>query len=331
MDHEGRVLLGFAVREHDGLVTRDQPSIGYHVIRFGLDGRADLSLSLPTHVGAMNGIYLSDTDQIIVRANDSIQFLQGDDGNLQKGMWKTLCTQCNVSQSPTRRTLILHSKNAEPPLSIVRFPSLSASQRCGKAPQSIKSPEDRIENYTASITDELAYFHNWEPGSGFFAYRWPLCDYEHRIEMPLKIGGSWRVLSDDAFVVFPYSKTGSQGLEVLSSRGELKFQATLLKHESPKTGWPPPQGSEQANRLAVNVLTIRGENRVLDLGGHVTFSRIAVYDIELKKELASIPVNPKHRYNFEFSLSPDGHRLAILEDDTVKVFRLDEVSRAETH
>jgi hypothetical protein len=61
----------------------------------------------------------------------------------------------------------------------------------------------------------------------------------------------------------------------------------------------------------------------------VTARRVAIYDIEAGKELASIPVNPKHRYRCEFDLSPDGHRLAILEDDTVKVADLEEARTGE--
>src|SRR5579863_7909208 len=79
VDHDGRVLVGYTLRERAGLVTRSQPSLNFHIVRFSTDGKADLSLSLPTNAGGRTGIYLSDADQIIVRANDSLQILQALD------------------------------------------------------------------------------------------------------------------------------------------------------------------------------------------------------------------------------------------------------------
>ena len=72
----------------------------------------------------------------------------------------------------------------------------------------------------------------------------------------------------------------------------------------------------------MDVVARRGGNRTFDISSHVSARRIAVYDIEAGKEIASIPVNPKYKYRLEFDLSPDGHRLAILEDDVVKVIDL---------
>jgi len=68
----------------------------------------------------------------------------------------------------------------------------------------------------------------------------------------------------------------------------------------------------------------------LDISAHATARRIAVYDIEAGKEEASIPASVKHRYRLEFDLSPDGHRLAILEDDIVRVIDVD-VAKPEAH
>jgi hypothetical protein len=75
VDHEGRTVVGFTVRQRTGLVTRSQPSLDFHIVRFSPNGKVDLSLSLPTHVKGRNGIYLSAADQIIARANDNPQFL----------------------------------------------------------------------------------------------------------------------------------------------------------------------------------------------------------------------------------------------------------------
>jgi hypothetical protein len=93
----------------------------------------------------------------------------------------------------------------------------------------------------------------------------------------------------------------------------------------------PIRSSERGDRIAVDILTTRGGNRTLDISSHVTARRIAVFDIEAGKELASVPVNPAHRYRFEFDLSQDGRRIAILEDDAVKVVDLEEAAKPVAH
>jgi hypothetical protein len=301
-------------------------------MRFSPDGRVDLSLSLPTHVKGRNGIYLSATDQIIARANDNLQFLQADDGNRQTLEWNTLCEQCGVSQSPSRRTLVLHVNKADPSLMILRFSPQPALRPCGKSGRFIESHhEDKIQNYTGYITDEFAYFDNWKPESGHYTYRWPLCDYEHRVEMPLHVVAIRAVLNDDTFVVYPYSKRrNDEEMEVISSDGHVKFHPTMQAHESAAHSiWTPIKISEHGNLIAVDLLTIRGRNQALDLSGHVTARRIAVYDIEAGTQIASIPVSPRPRYHFEFDLSPDGHRLAILEDDKVRVVDIKGTEKAK--
>src|ERR1700680_3902230 len=78
IDHKDRVLIGFTVRERNGLVPRNQPSLSFHIVRSSPEGKADLSLSLPTNAAGATGIYLSDSDQIIARANNNLQLLQAD-------------------------------------------------------------------------------------------------------------------------------------------------------------------------------------------------------------------------------------------------------------
>lgn len=320
IDHKGRVLVGFTVRERTGLVTRDQPSLSFHIVRFLPDGKADVALSLPTNTAGSTAIYLSDTDQIVARANNSIQLLQADDGNPQDGTWKILapCTErCQVTQSHSRHTLHLYTEDADPPVTLIRLSQQPTLQRCGKARQFIKSAEDSIQNYPQSITDEFAYF----PRDGD-PYRWPHCEYEHRVELPLQIYGRWIVLNEKLFI---------SGVKVISFDGQVRFQPSLSKHESADKLWAPIRASDRGDRIAVHVLTEHGGNRTLDIGSHVTARRIAVYDVEAAKEIASIPASVKYHYRFEFDLSPDGRRLAILEDDSVRIVDLDRVAGSDAH
>jgi hypothetical protein len=80
VDQKGRVVVSYATRVRTQLVTRDRPSVDLRILRFSEDGKLDLSLSLPTHLEYWNGIYLSDSGQIIAKTNDSLQLYQEDIG-----------------------------------------------------------------------------------------------------------------------------------------------------------------------------------------------------------------------------------------------------------
>jgi len=319
VDQKGRVVVSYATRVRTQLVTRDKPSLDLRILRFSEDGKLDLSLSLPTNLAGTNSIYLSDSGQIIARVNDSLQLYQEDIKT-----WEVLakCTpQCSVQQSVTRRTLALRSEyNA--PLLVIRLSQVPRLQQCDKA---YKLAEDSIQDHSDAITDEFAYYSGSE-NLEQFTYRWPFCEYKHREEIPLRPGGYWDVLNDHFFVLYPTDAHEAwRTVKVVSSDGRVIFQSANGKHEYAGSLWNPTRSNERGSRIAVDIVTLRGGNRALDLSGHPTARRIAVYDIELQKELASIPVSSKYYdpFEFGFDLSPNGGRLAILENGTLKVIDLD--------
>jgi hypothetical protein len=330
VDHKNRVVVGFTVEERRGLVDRNEPSLGFHIVRFSGDGKADLSLSVPTNKRGKTGLHLSEQDQIIVRANDNLQLLQVGEGPVQNAVWKTLApcpNQCGVVQSQTRRTLVIYTEQADP-VTVIRLSPEPQLQRCGKERSLRKSIEDKIENWPQSITDTYAYSRDGEESDSELQ-RWPLCDYEHRNELPLRPAST--ALSDSLFLVGTYeTRKGHLGLELVAPDGQVKFRAPLLEHESAGTISTPTRSSERGDRIAVDVLTLRGGNRTLDISSHITSRRIAVYDTDAGKQVASIPVPIRCHYGFAFALSPDGRRLAILEDDAVRIVDLDP-ARSDMH
>ena len=323
IDHKNRVVVGFTVEERRGLVDRNQPSLGFHILRFSGDGKADLSLSVPTSKRGGTGVHLSDEDQIIARANDNLQLLQVGEGSVQDAVWKILAPcpiQCGVVQSQTRRTLVLYTEQADP-VTVIRLSPEPQLERCGKERSLLKSIEDKLQNWPKSITDKYGYSRSEESDSGL--QRWPLCDYQHRIELPLR-AVAWTALSDNLFLVGTYeNRKGHWGSELVAADGQVKFRVPLLKYESAGTLWTPTRSSERGDRIAVDVLTLRGGNQTLDISSHITSRRIAVYDTGAGKQVASIPVPIRYHYGFAFALSPDGRRLAILEDDAVRIVDLD--------
>src|ERR1700722_15282329 len=185
-------------------------------------------------------VYLSDTDQVIARANDSLQLLEADNG---EGVWKVLCAQwCGVLQSPTRHTLVLLTKGADPPSRIMRFSQKSVLEPCASAPQSAETQNDKFEIKARSITDEFSY--SYRPGSEGFAYRWPLCEPDRHVELPHTFD---LVLNDGLFLTTTFThRNGStdRKLEVISPDGQVKFDLAMLKYES-VVGYDAIRGSAQ--------------------------------------------------------------------------------------
>lgn len=317
VDRDRRVVVSYAIRVRPHLVTRAKPSLDLRIVRFSEDGRLDLSLSLPTHLADNNGIYLSDSGQIIARANDRLQLYQED-----LKAWNVLAEcgpGCSVWQSVSRSTLVLRN-GYHAPLLVMRFSPVLRLEKCDSI-----SKSNSTRYYPQAITDEFAYYSGSE-NLQQFTYRWPFCEYEDRVEMPLRPGGNWDVLNDHSFVFYPYDPHNDRRtVKVVSSDGRVVFQSVNGKHEYARGTWSPTRSSERGSRIAVDIVTLRGGNSALDISGHPTARRIAVYDIELQKELASIPVIAKYHNPFEFGfdLSPDGRRLAILEKGTLKVIGLD--------
>jgi hypothetical protein len=132
-------------------------------------------------------------------------------------------------------------------------------------------------------------------------------------------------LNDHFFVFYPTDAHQAwRRVKVVSSDGRVVFQSANRKHEYAGGLWNPTRSNERGTRIAVDIVTLRGRNNTLDISGHPTARRIAVYDIKLQKEVASIPVGVKDRdpFEFGFDLSPDGRQLAILENGTLKVIDL---------
>jgi hypothetical protein len=328
IDHKGRIVVGFTGRQRAGLVTRDAPSLDFHILRFTPDGKIDLSLALPTKAEGLTGIYLSNTDEIIARANESLQLLQANDSSAEGHAWKRLAEckqQCFIEESVTRRTLHLYTPGSDPPSTLIRVSHDPSKEPCGKTEKLIESTDDQIQNYPQTITDAFAYF-----ALDGEAYRWPLCRYEDRVELSMRIDARWIALSDALFLL--NTSTTRKGhtdwkIKVIASDGRVKFQPTLADGE-----WaldrPPIRSSERGDRVAVDIITTRGGIPTLDIGSHATARRIAVYDIEAGREVASVPISVNYKYQFEFDLSPDGHRLAILRDGTIRLIDLQAQERA---
>lgn len=324
IDHKGRILVGFAARENGDLATREHPALSFHILRFSSEGKLDLSLAVPTKDYFSNGLYLGPNDQIFARANNAFQVLSeqnaaGTDG----AAWRSLipCSMnCWIHQSPSRRTLVIsESKDSFGHGSV--WPtndSIYTVVDISSEPPLLRTCT-KMAFYGEKITDKFAYWPNYERDDNR-TVRFPFCDVDHFQELPWTGGGGFFPLSDDAFLLLGGESKNSPGeVILLGSDGRVKFRHEMPKHDTPQYSvgfWAT--SDERGGRFAFTVDTWRGGSRFFDISGKLVARRIVVYS-ETGQELASIPVSPMYHRDFDFSMSPAGHRLAILDEDVVTV------------
>ena len=307
IDREGRLLVGFTTREKQSLATRETPGLSFIILRLTPEGKVDLSLTLPTDNWFNNGFYLGPDDRIYARANNVFQILLKEpDGSSAAPIWKTLLScsmECRISQSPSRRTLIVREPQAHQQWGPYTFTVLDVSSSVPQLAQSCAW----IASDAHTITDKFAYQSS--DGIDVDARRWPLCDRGHDTELPLDMRKAMIApLSDQAFVLLGTGKERS-GVELVAANGKTKF-----RHEMPKHDMVPSQtirSDESGDRFAFTVENWRGGSRALDISGKRVARRVVAFS-ESGQPLAAVAVNPiydslRYQRDFDFSLSPDGH------------------------
>jgi hypothetical protein len=319
IDHNNRVLVGFSARENYNLASREHPGLTFHILRFTLAGKIDISLALPTKDNFTNGLYLGANDQILARANDLLQvFPAANKAVDEDGPWRPLApcpSDCYVGSSFTRRTIIL--RTSEKPLNFDNL-TYTVLDTSSFSPSVVKTCS-RMAFYAERVTDKFAYWPNFDRDDNR-TVRFPFCDVNNFQELPWTDGGGFFPLSDDAFLLLSSDKDRRGVVKLVGRDGQVRFQHTMSeKDDVPQYYigyWAT--SDERGDRFAFTVDTWHGGSRTLDISGKLVARRIVVYD-EKGRELASVPVSRAYHRDFDFSLSPDGHRLAILDEGVVTV------------
>jgi hypothetical protein len=133
-----------------------------------------------------------------------------------------------------------------------------------------------------------------------------------------------RALSDDALLLLGTGKE-RRGVELVAPDGQVKFRQEMPKHDV--VDGNRTSTDERGDRFAFVVQTWRGGSGFLDIGGKMVAFRAVVYSetgqqlavVSLNPHLANVSLNPYYNRQFDFSLSPEGHRLAILDEGVVTV------------
>lgn len=311
IDHKGRVLIGYIVRETEQLAKRGKPTLSFRIVRIKPDGKADLSFALPTNNWFSVGVYLDASDHILARANATLQVLSGGDQTpREQRTWTPIATctmNCDISQSPSRHTLIVQN-----PVSPDHF-TYTVLDTSSSDPQVIRTCS-AMAFYAQRITDKFAYW----PGSYGMEYwtrRYPLCDEDHPEELPLDQAVD--IALNDELLVFRGAADHKSVMGVITVEGKIKFRLELPKGDRQGRA----TGDERGDRFAIGIGTYRGGFAALDIPEKPVANRIVVLDSQSGRQLASVPIKVRSSV-YEKQLSPDGHCLAILEDGILTIVEL---------
>ena len=88
-------------------------------------------------------------------------------------------------------------------------------------------------------------------------------------------------------------------------------------------GWGRAYVSANGRRFIIPADVIKGRIDALDVGGHGVLKDILVYDAPFEDRSYTLQLKRGVRENnMLFALSPDGSKLAILNDEVMEVFDL---------
>jgi hypothetical protein len=314
LDHDNRVLVGFTVREGYALATREYPGRTFHIVRFTPDGKRDLMVTLPTDSWYTNGFYLTPHDHILARANDTLQFFLKDGSNEQSGTWQPLvaCPEsCIISQSFSRRTLLVGVHPIAGHGDVSAYTIVDASTFPPRVVRTCPAMASMM------ITDKFTYRVEYDRDDDL-TVRYPFCDVEHYEDFPMWGKGGY-ILNDEMLFKFGSVKGGRFTAQLVESEGQVKFSMEMPKHDSIDPY--KIMTDDRHQRIAFMVNSESGAHPGLDIGGRLVARRVVVVD-ETGKLLASIPTDTHYHIDSNFSLSPDGRHLAILDEGVVTVVEL---------
>jgi hypothetical protein len=296
IDSSGRVLVGFTTRAQEGLSSRAEPPLLFHILRFGTDNRLDAELDVPTNNWCRNSIYVTASDRLLVRANDAIfvASLRAGQGASTISKLMPCDSNCVIRSTPTRQTLIVSEDSSNSPATVLTDDTTLRDVPCPNLPRG-----------PFVLTDEYVYRDQDITHAGVIAgvYRSQLC-----------AGPLERI-------------SGERGLLI----GVLKDSSILLHRESMLLRVTPPDDHAAATAKLPKgegfgiwispdtlgsrflILATRFSRTFLDTSGAGLSQSLLLYDSQSLNVVASIPLERGVFINrSQFTLSPDGHKIALL-------------------
>jgi len=306
-----QVVVGFITCDREGLATRTLPPFSFHVIRFTEEGQFISEHLVPTSSRNENSIQLLADGSVVIRAGDRLKLLSPtmeliSDRDLWPENRGYLDLRPIVFVSPDRQHFLIHNlKHHDSSIELLYSSTLTAKLQC------------RFDEYDKPLglsNRSLLYRTPYAPPTNKFVVAIPCSNIEYEY-IRTDPGNSVAIVNEDL---------------VLTNGPKITF----LENSATKTRWQDSfdthhevigdhiEVNADGSRIAVSVRFFVGENRFLDISGHLKGMKIVVYRCLDGKRLAEIPVNPPTPSEFGFSLSPSGDVVAVYADGQLNITKV---------
>lgn len=152
------------------------------------------------------------------------------------------------------------------------------------------------------------------------------CDSEIKIRSPLT---GWKTIAPGEPHQYPQFVNenmlfvpGKTIGRIIGIDGKVLFEQPRIHQSFGCWGsgvFPVPDG----RRFVIPSCELKGAMPTFDIGGHLALKQVAIYDISSQMQSYKIDVKgPSIKNQMEFAVSPDGSKLAVLNNEFVEVFQL---------
>lgn len=310
-DSTGKLYVGFAIGGDNRLLKPGEANNTFRVLTIdSASGAVKRKLDFATQSKEWVGLNVSASDDLVVTANNKVQ-LVGEDGS-PKATFDIPMPKGNhllfVRQSASGKTLLITLLDLNA-YYFLREDTLSLITHCYVPPE-----RNRDEPGTFSDNIQLRFVGTQVPGSPYEMVKAPLCGEGQDL---WSLGTSIvhpHLLNDSTVLELKTATSDADKpvFEVLKINGELVWKRELPKHFAAPTLLPICT-TRDWHRFAVTVMELRGGSRTFDISPRAVSMGVWIYDARTGKQIGSIKYPTLGRY--EFALSPDGSKLAILSNN----------------
>jgi hypothetical protein len=303
---DDNLLIVYAVEPTGRLSSRVgvEPSSAFrlHALFFGADS-GKLAFAKDWEARARNSFIHVTSGGLVLATGPEIAFYSGNFLELQHVLFPEEDTSV-VTVSKTGRTVLLNHYDRKESHFEVRDGSTFELRKSWSEVPPLRRLYSISDSEIAAADPSQEHVVLSEFGSG----RWRTLGYSFEFGCV----GAPTFVSATLFV-----NAYCNQVSVFSTQGEDLMNDHSERHESVEGR--KIDVARDGNAIAVSLVEGKGGG-VFDTDVRRTGNRVAVYDLSLRRRILTIDIVPVPKSDYDFALSPDGSKLAILNDRDVSVY-----------
>lgn len=305
---EHEIAVAYLSHERTGLATREEPAYSLNLVMLGTAGEQTAKAAFATQTSANRGLYVGKSGKFLVFANGRLELLS----TALKSEKRVILSEgakpaITILPSVDRQTIL--TLNTAPTGTLVDLWDANSLEKISSCTMQGSWPDSLINDVDAGLVSDASSPETHQVAIG------RVCG-KHRViykwtgdpEFPAMISEN-AILLGGAYSHFQIIREG-EGIIKEEHFGKRDLVDSEIRQ------------SADGAFFAVAIKTFRGGSSFFDVSPHLSGLRIVVFSSQGLSKVADIrvPHIPKNR--FDFSLSPQGSRIAILTDDYLQVFSL---------